>query len=98
MKRNCRRITAIMIAITVVMAVSALYMFAALEMHHDCCGDGCPVCAVISAGRRLAETVLAAVSALAITFFALSMFTVRKMRKDHFVNKTPVLLKTTLLN
>ncbi|MCR5608377.1 MAG: hypothetical protein K6G26_04880 [Lachnospiraceae bacterium] len=35
--------------ITIIMLFSVIFssFYISLEMHHDCCGDGCPICSFI---------------------------------------------------
>lgn len=51
------------VLLVLVLLVSALFI--ALEAGHDCCGEGCSVCAQISACTRLLQQLALALPALA---------------------------------
>ena len=54
--RNQRRICALIlfIGLSLIMSVSLAYI--ALEAHHDCCGEDCPICETIAVNIQLIRT------------------------------------------
>lgn len=41
---NRKRIGVLLVCVGLVIALSASVFYIAHEAHHDCCGEGCPVC------------------------------------------------------
>ena len=43
-----KKITSIILTIILILIVSFFSFYIATELHHDCCGEDCPICILIS--------------------------------------------------
>ncbi len=96
-----RKIKLVALALTVVFLLSAslsLY-FIAQEADHDCVGEGCEICALLSQCEHTLKTLFAfakeAVLALSILYVSHGFV---KSPADITAQGTPVALKVELLN
>lgn len=96
--KGSRRIIAVILAIAVALAVSAAFMFVAMEADHDCCGHDCPVCAVIAFIGRVVRAL--AVSAVTVLICGISLHLTLRVKciVSDSKGETPVTMKTRLLN
>jgi hypothetical protein len=42
-----RKLISVAVCVMVLFALLMSYFFVATELHHDCCGEDCPICATI---------------------------------------------------
>ncbi|MBR0302636.1 MAG: hypothetical protein IJQ80_02190 [Clostridia bacterium] len=94
-----RKICALFLALVIVFAVASSLFIIIHEADHDCCGEDCPVCAVIEA---CVDTIIV-ISALAAAFALGSSSRCRVVSgmvlpKLFGSRNTPVTLKIKLLN
>ena len=96
---NKRRLAAVVFAAVVLIAAAASVFVIAHEADHECIGDNCPVCAVITLCQNtlktLGETLVSAAAVLACAGFAGLL---RPFSGVFSRSKTPVSLKVKLLN
>ena len=94
-----RRVTLMVIAAFVLAAVTAPFFVMAHESDHDCTGDNCPVCALISICENTLEALGGAMIPAAAVLVCLSsaVYAVSSSRVTEFI-ETPVSLKVKLLN
>ncbi len=91
--------TALVIASAAVLLLSFLSssILIVLEADHDCCGEGCEICAVLSrCNELLRRTPLLFVALICALAAAVSFILPSLSLTGAFVNPTPVLLKTRL--
>lgn len=78
MNNRNKKIISVTICVMVLFALLMSYFFVARELHHDCCGEDCPICATIDIcintinqlGNAVGTVVLALlVSALTYNFY-----------------------------
>ncbi|MBQ6431170.1 MAG: hypothetical protein IJJ99_04775 [Oscillospiraceae bacterium] len=95
---NHRRFVAGILAVLVLFAVATLFVLA-LEADHDCIGEDCPVCAVISSCQKALKTLCGVMIAVA-SLFACRCFVAAFFSRLRAVccDKTPIVLKVKLLN
>ena len=93
------RIFALVLAIVLLLCITAAGAFIACEAGHDCCGDDCPICEAITicTGTLRLLGIAAAVS-LALCFIVRNAARRSVFPPDLFSQKTPVALKVLLLN
>ena len=98
MSDNQRKIN-ILLGIVVVICIIGSFIYINKEQHHDCTGQGCPVCMQIHAAQDLLNSIKAIVIigflCLAIKNFKLQM---SYGLKGVSYRWTPVTLKVKLLN
>lgn len=71
----------------------------AIEMGHDCSGEGCPVCQILTTARTFSKTLCAALSLGALSVFLLSFLKEAVSGRTEYCRKTsPVTLKVKLSN
>ena len=46
--RNRKRVRALVLFIALSLIISVSFAYIALEAHHDCCGEDCPICRTIA--------------------------------------------------
>ncbi len=94
-----RRFAAAIRAALILVAVTASLFFIVHEADHDCIGEGCPICAVITVCQNTLKTLSAALAvfaaAAASVYFAVIFITVFNA---FLHNETPVSLKVKLLD
>lgn len=65
--RNRRRICALILFIALSLIMSVSFTYIALEAHHHCCGEDCPICLTIAVNIQIIRTLgLALLTAAAI--------------------------------
>lgn len=96
---NKRRLAAVFLAAFILFAMTASLFVMAHEADHDCIGEGCSICAVISLCRNtlkaLGGTLIAAALLFACLRFAAPILL--PIRVSSY-SKTPITLKVKLLN
>lgn len=94
-----RRLAASILAVLLLVAVTASLFVMAYEADHDCVGDGCSVCAVIALCRNTLKTLCGVLIAAAVAFacfrFAAPVLSDRRVWS---CRETPITLKVKLLN
>ena len=96
---HARLKTALVIVSAAIMLLSFLSssILIALEADHDCCGEGCEICAVMSRCSELLRRTPLLFGTLICAFAAAVFFILPSLSlSGAVVNPTPVLLKTRL--
>ena len=94
-----RRILALILATVILMTVAASLFIIIHEADHDCCGKGCPVCALIEACTDTIRGVSLLIAALlVVTSAVLISVSGINLLKFFCKSQTPVSLKIKLLN
>ena len=93
------RIFALVLAIILLLCITAAGAFIAYEADHECCGEDCPICTAVAAWTGTLQLLGVA----AAVFPALCSVLRRAVRRsallpDLYLLKTPVSLKVLLLN
>ena len=93
------RFTAAVLAVLVLVTMTAALFIIAHEADHDCVGEDCPICAVISCCHNSLKTLSDAIAVFAVIVLsagaAVSLGTLPTVA---FRTETPILLKVKLLN
>lgn len=94
-----RKTSHILSLVTVVAVLLFSSIYVAMEADHDCCGEDCPVCAVI----MLCEVAVRSIGSAVLPGFAIVAFFSRHLSfamgiHSQSFSATPVSLKTKLLN
>jgi hypothetical protein len=82
-------IMAVMMLVVVLFSVT----FIVVEIHHDCCGEDCPVCACISQCESILQqfgygmTLQAAMTAIAVIFALCCVFSLFIHKQDSPVSR-----------
>lgn len=96
---NKRRFCTAVLAVLILLAVTASLVILAHESNHDCIGEDCMVCAVVAVCRNTLKSIFETLAALAVTAasvcFTVNLITALKI---DFQNESPVSLKVKLLN
>ena len=94
-----KRLAAVILAALVLFALMTSLFVIIHEADHDCIGENCPVCAVISICQSTLKT-LGSVSLAVAAVFACLRFTASAVAVFRItpIIKTPVSLKVRLLN
>lgn len=94
-----RRFAAAILAAFILVAVTASLFIVVHEADHDCIGEGCPICAVITLCQNtlkaLGDALIAAALVFACFCFAASVMSFSRIAT---YNQTPISLKVKLLN
>ena len=79
---NRKRITALLLCIGLVFALAVSSAFIAHEAGHDCTGDDCPICQMVSVSETLLRTIgLAVLMLLALFALPRGRFAHRECRR-----------------
>ena len=93
-----RALSVLMLLLVVIVLVSSFY-FILHETHHDCSGEGCPVCALVAVCRNTLKTFSSALLlVLSILAARRAGFSVTSASFRFCHENTPVSLKVKLLN
>ena len=94
-----RRVIALILALAVVLSVTASLVFIIHEAHHDCVGEDCRICSAIAVCCNVVKTLAAALILLVFLDAARSASSAFGVRQG-FLHRTetPVILKVKLLN
>jgi hypothetical protein len=95
-RKSQRRLNVIVLASALALAAICAEAFIADSLDHDCCGEGCPVCAQIDAARRLLDGLARVGAALTALLFAAAAKTRVRRFAPVFCALTPVCLKTKI--
>lgn len=93
---NKRRLSAALLALFVIVAMTVSLCVVAHEACHSCIGRGCRSCAIVAICQNALETLFAAFFALVIVIFG--VVSVIMTVKAGSYSGTPVSLKVKLLN
>ncbi len=94
-----RRFAAAILAALILVAATASLFIVVHEADHDCIGEGCPICAVVTVCQNTLKTLSVALAVFA-AIAASVCFTVIFITvfNASFHNETPVSLKVKLLD
>ncbi len=94
-----RKITALILAAVILLAVAASLFIIIHEADHDCSGEDCPVCALIEACTDTIRSVSLLIAvAIIVSSAVLFAFSGIYLQKYFCIPQTPVSLKIKLLN
>ncbi len=94
-----RRLSAVLLVAFVLVAMMFSLFMIIHEAGHDCIGDNCPVCAVITLCQNTLKALGDALLAAALVFACFcSAASVLSLSRIATYNRTPISLKVKLLN
>ena len=96
---NKKRLAGVILAALILFALMTSLLIIIHEADHDCTGENCPVCAVISVCQNTLKT-LGGIPGAAALAFACFCFTASVIAFSRIISykETPVSLKVKLLN
>ncbi|MBO4870014.1 MAG: hypothetical protein J5585_09925 [Clostridia bacterium] len=95
---NKRRLSAVILTALVFAVVMTSLFVVAHGADHDCTGDNCPVCALISVCRSTLKTLAGAAAAAAVFALVRAFSDAVCLCRAAAKNKTPIQLKVKLLD
>ena len=95
---NKRRLSAVILTALVFAVVMTSLFVVAHGADHDCTGDNCPVCALISVCRNTLKTLADAAAVLAVLACVCAFSRAGCFCRAAAENKTPIQLKVKLLD
>ncbi|MCR4615738.1 MAG: hypothetical protein K5756_06270 [Clostridiales bacterium] len=96
--KKAKRLSAVILTAFIIAAMMTPLFVMAHEADHDCIGENCPVCAVISACQNTIKALGSALVALAAAFACCLILFAICFTYNISYNKTPISLKVKLLN
>lgn len=92
-----QKITAIVLCLFFVAVLALSLDFIAEETHHDCCGEECPICAVLHTADNILEGVKRIVgTVVAFALFISVTILLKRVCFSFLKTKTPIVLFDTL--